>query len=303
MARENKAKNNNEFQPGKLSQKQLLPYFFILPVFVVLLALVVYPMVYGITISFFDTDLSKNWDFVGVKNYIDIFTKDAFQESIWITFKFTVCVVLGHFVLGLLFGMALNQKKKGVIFFRTILVLPWLFPDVVIALLYKWILNPLYGLLNYALMDAGIIDKQVTWLGSTQWAFIAVVLVCVWKGYPLIMVNVIAALQSVSTDILEAAKVDGASKVQAFWSIILPSIRPVLATTVILDIVWWFKHYTLVQMLTQGGPNSVTNVVSIGIYKEAFQYFKFGRASAMAVVVFAICFVVSKVFNRLLKDD
>ena len=303
MGKKMRSNKEKEFRPRKLSQKQLLPYFFILPVFVVLLALVVYPMVYGITISFFDTDLSKKWDFVGAKNYLDIFTKDAFQESIWITFKFTFFVVLGHFVLGLLFGMALNQKKKGVTFFRTILVLPWLFPDVVIALLYKWILNPLYGLLNYALMGAGLIDKQVTWLGSTQWAFAAVVFVCIWKGYPLIMVNVIAALQSVSTDILEAAKVDGASKVQMFWRIILPAIRPVLATTVILDVVWWFKHYTLIQMLTQGGPNSVTNVVSIGIYKEAFQYFKFGRASAMAVVVFAICFIVSKVFNRLLRDD
>lgn len=296
-------KKGGNFQPGKLSQKELAPYFFILPVLVVLLALVAYPLIYGIVVSFFDTDLANKWNFKGITNFITIFTQDHFQDSIFITFKFAVCVVIGHFIVGTIFGLALNQKKRGMTFFRAVLVLPWLFPDVVIALIFKWIANPLYGLLNNFLMDCGIIDKQISWLGSTQWAFFVVVLVCIWKGYPLVMVNVLAALQSVSSDILEAARVDGANKVQIFFRVIVPEIKPVLATTVILDIVWWFKHYTIVQMLTAGGPSNTTNVVSIGIYKEAFQYFKFGKASAMAVVVFIICFLISKVFNKLLKDD
>lgn len=300
MSKKNK---ENSFEPAKLTQKQLVPYFFIFPVFLVLLALVVYPLVYGIVISFFNTDLSKKWEFVGLSNFLKIFTQDAFTDSILTTLRFTICVVAGHFLLGTIFGIVLNKQKPGTTVFRTILVLPWLFPDVVIALVGKWIANPLYGLLNNALMQWGIIDKQISWLGSKQWAFIVVVLVCIWKGYPLVMVNVLAAMQSVSSDILEAAKVDGASQVQTFFGVVLPTIRPVLATTVILDVVWWFKHYTIVQMLTGGGPGNTTNVVSIGIYKEAFQYFKFGKASAMAVVVFAICFVISKVFNRLLRED
>lgn len=296
-------RKNEAFQPSKLSQKALAPYFFILPVFVVLIALVAYPLIYGVVVSFFNTDLAKQWDFVGLQNFIKIFTQEHFQQSIFITFKFAICVVVGHFIVGTIFGLALNQKKRGVTFFRALLVLPWLFPDVVIALIFKWIANPLYGLLNNFLMDLGIIDKQISWLGSTQWAFIVVVIVCIWKGYPMVMVNVLAALQSVPSDILEAAKVDGANKVQIFFRVILPQIKPVLATTVILDVVWWFKHYTIVQMLTSGGPSNSTNVVSIGIYKEAFQYFNFGKASAMAVVVFIICFLVSKIFNKLLKDD
>lgn len=294
---------NDNFKPGRLSQKELIPYFFILPVLLVLLALVAYPLVYGIVISFFDTDLAKKWNFVGLKNFITIFTQDHFEDSILVTLKFTVCVVIGHFVIGTIFGLALNQRKRGVTFFRAVLVLPWLFPDVVIALIFKWIANPLYGLLNNYLMKWGLIDKQVSWLGSARWAFLVVVLVCIWKGYPMVMVNVLAALQSVSSDILEAARVDGANKVQTFFRVVIPEIKPVLATTVILDVVWWFKHYTVVQMLTAGGPGNTTNVVSVGIYKEAFQYFKFGKASAMAVVVFIICFLISKVFHRLLKDD
>lgn len=209
----------------------------------------------------------------------------------------------GHFLIGILLGLALNQKKRGITIFRTILVLPWLFPDVVIALIFKWLANPMYGLFNSFLLEHGLIEKQISWLGSTQWAFAIVVVVCIWKGYPMVLVNVLAALQSVSSDIMEAARVDGANGIQLLLKVILPAIKPVLTTTVILDVVWWFKHYTIVELLTSGGPNSVTSVVSIGIYKEAFQYFKFGKAAAMAVIVFLICFLISKVFRKVLSDD
>lgn len=161
----------------------------------------------------------------------------------------------------------------------------------------------MYGLFNSFLLEHGLIEKQISWLGSTQWAFAIVVVVCIWKGYPMVLVNVLAALQSVSSDIMEAARVDGANGIQLLLKVILPAIKPVLTTTVILDVVWWFKHYTIVELLTSGGPNSVTSIVSIGIYKEAFQYFKFGRAAAMAVVVFVICYLISKVFRKVLSDD
>lgn len=286
-----------------MSLSELTPYLFIFPVLLLLVMLVVYPLSYGVYISFFDTDLGKNWSFAGFRNYLVIFTQDNFLKNIWVTFKFAFLVVAGHFVIGILLGLALNQKKRGTTVFRTILVLPWLFPDVVIALIFKWLANPMYGLFNSFLLEHGLIEKQISWLGSTQWAFAVVVLVCIWKGYPMVLVNVLAALQSVSSDILEAARVDGANAVQLLLRIILPAIKPVLATTVILDVVWWFKHYTIVELLTSGGPNSVTSIVSIGIYKEAFQYFKFGRAAAMAVVVFVICYLISKVFRKVLSDD
>ena len=130
-------------------------------------------------------------------------------------------------------------------------------PEVVIALIFKWIMNPLYGLLNYGMQLLGLSEGGVSWLGDTKYAFISVVLVCIWKGYPLVMVNALAALQSVSTDIYEAAKVDGANNIQTFFRIILPSIKPVLATTLILDTVWWFKHYTIVYLMTKGDREAI----------------------------------------------
>lgn len=291
------------FDQRKLTLQKLTPYFFIAPVLFGLLLLVVYPLIIGIGVSFFNTNLANQWDFVNIQNYIKAFTEGNFLNQIIITLKFTVLVVVGHFIIGTWLGVSLNKNLKGTTFFRTILILPWLFPDVVIALIFKWIANPLYGLLNNFLLNVGLINEQISWLGSKKFAFASIVFVCIWKGFPLVLVNVLAALQSVPADLYEAAKVDGANKVQTLFRIILPTIKPVLAVTVILDTVWWFKHFTIIQLMTSGGPDSSTSIVSIEIFKQAFQYFDFGKASAMSVVVFAICWIISKLFRRLMDDE
>lgn len=294
---------NKSFDLKQMSMQKLTPYFFIAPVFFGLLLLVVYPLIIGIGISFFNTNLANKWDFIGVQNYIKAFTEGNFLNNILITLKFTFLVVIGHFIIGTILGVALNKGIKGTTFFRTLLVLPWLFPDVVIALIFKWIANPLYGLLNNFLLHTGIISEQISWLGSKKFAFISIVFVCIWKGFPLVLVNVLAALQSVPADLYEAAKVDGANKLQTMFRIILPTIKPVLAVTVILDTVWWFKHFTIIQLMTSGGPDSSTSIVSIEIFKQSFQYFDFGKASAMSIVVFILCWLISKIFRRLMDDE
>ena len=291
------------FRQDSISMKRLMPYFFIGPALLALVALVVYPLLYGVYISFFKTNLANKWDFVGLKNYISVFSDGVFVKQLGVTLKFTAIVVLAHFIIGIFLAMLLNQSRPGITFFRTILVLPWLMPEVVIALIFKWIMNPLYGLLNYGMQLLGLSEGGVSWLGDTKYAFISVVLVCIWKGYPLVMVNALAALQSVSTDIYEAAKVDGANKIQTFFRIILPSIKPVLATTLIFDTVWWFKHYTIVYLMTKGGPGSDTSIVSIEIYKQAFDYFNFGKAASMSVVVFFVCLIISKLYRRFLDNE
>ena len=291
------------FRQDSISMKRLMPYFFIGPALLALVALVVYPLLYGVYISFFKTNLANKWDFLGLKIYISVFSDGVFVKQLGVTLKFTAIVVLAHFIIGIFLAMLLNQSRPGITFFRTILVLPWLMPEVVIALIFKWIMNPLYGLLNYGMQLLGLSEGGVSWLGDTKYAFISVVLVCIWKGYPLVMVNALAALQSVSTDIYEAAKVDGANKIQTFFRIILPSIKPVLATTLILDTVWWFKHYTIVYLMTKGGPGSDTSILSIEIYKQAFDYFNFGKAASMSVVVFFVCLIISKLYRRFLDNE
>ena len=291
------------FNPKSISSGALFGYMFILPASITLIALVVYPLLYGVYISLFNTNLANKWEFVSLKNYVELFKNAEFINGIVLTLEFTALVVVAHFVIGTFLALALNKPRRGTKIFRTILVLPWLFPEIVVALIFKWIMNPLYGLLNYWLQSAHIINDNVAWLSDTKFALISVVFVCIWKGYPLVMINVLAGLQSIPQDLYEASTIDGATKLQELRYITIPSIRPVLLTTLVLDTVWWFKHYTIVWLMTKGGPGSDTSVISIDIYKQAFEFFNFGKAAAMSVIVFFICYLISVLYRRFLDYD
>lgn len=278
-------------------------YLFTAPAGIALLLLVAYPLVYGMYLSFFDTNLVNRWDFIGIENYQDIFSNMDFVNSILLTLLFTLLVIIGHFIIGIALALLLNVNIKGIVIFRAIFVLPWLLPEVVVALLFKWLFNPLYGLFNHFLLSFNLISEPISWLGDNTFAFIAVVLVSIWKGYPLIMLMMLAGLQSIPKDLYEASKIDGASRWQEFKYITIPGLKPVLVVSLILDTVWWFKHYTMIYVMTAGGPGNATNVVSIDIFKHAFEFFEFGSAAAMAVVVFAICFLIGFVYRRVLDND
>lgn len=286
-----------------MNMSRINGYLFTLPCVAVLAGLVVYPLIYGFYISFFKTNLVSRWEFVGLRYYIDALTDAEFLAQLWVTLKFTFFVVLGHFFIGTVLALLLNRNFRGRTFFRVILLLPWLFPESVIALLFKWIFNPIYGVFNWFLQSLGLIDAPMSWLGDGRFALPAVIFVCVWKGYPMIMMMLLAGLQAVPSELYEAARIDGANAWQAFRYITVPGLRSVLVVTLVLDTVWWFKHYTLVYVLTGGGPGSETAIISISIYKEAFDNFNFGKAAAMSVIVFAICFVFGMIYRKVLERD
>ncbi len=286
----------------KKKRRNITPYLFVSPVFIMLAALVVYPICYAMYLSVMDTNLTTRWDFVGLKNYLSLLKNGNMIQSLIVTFQFTIVVVAGHLVLGTILALAMNKKRPGVALFRTILIIPWLLPDVVVALLFKWIFNANYGVFNNILIRFGWIEKNQAWLSSSM-AFIILAAVCIWKGYALIMVNIMAGLQSVPEDIYEAAKLDGAKPIQTFFRITVPTIKPVIATAVILDTVWWFKHYTIIKLLTDGGPGNATSTVSTYIQKEAFSYHNYGVAAAEAGVVFVVCWLISKVMRRVMDNN
>ena len=278
-------------------------YYFIFPALITMFVLIIYPLLYGVYISFFDTNLVNKWDFVGILNFKSILTDLNFYKIILLTLKFSILVVGGHFLIGFILAHALNRNIRGMAIFRSILLLPWLFPEAVIALIFKWIFNPLYGLLNHVLMTVGLTSEPISWLGSKEYAFMMLVFVCIWKGYPMVMTMILAGLQNIDKTLYEAARVDGVSKWQEFLYITLPSLKSVLTVTLVLDTVWWFKHYTMAWVLTNGGPGQETSLISIDIYKTAFEFFDFGKAAAMSVVVFVVCLAISKLYRRLLRDE
>lgn len=278
--------------------------FFVLPCVITLAALVLYPFCYGIYISFFKTNLVNKWKFVGFYNYVRAFTDPTMYSSLGITVQFTLLVVLGHFVLGIGLALLLNKDIPGRTFFRAVLILPWLFPEVVIANLWKWMFNATSGLINSALQTIGLISEPMSWLGSVDLALPCVIFVCIWKGYPLVMIQMLAGLQTISKDLYEAATIDGANKRQSFRYVTLPGLRPTLMVSLILDTVWWFKHVTMIWILTSGGPVTATNTVSIEIYKQAFEYGNsYGYSAALAVIVFLICVLIGVLQRKVLSGN
>ncbi len=294
----------NEMIRNKARLKtKLTPYGFILPACLTILILVVYPILYGIYISFFDTNLVNKWEFVGLRYYFQALTDTSFLHSLWMTVIFTVSVVVGHFFIGFVFASILNMDIRFRTVLRGILILPWLFPDVVIAYLFKWILNTQGGIVNELLLHFGLISDPIGWLSTSATAFPCVILVSIWKGYPLVMVQILAGIQTISTDMYEAAEIDGANLWQRFRYVTIPALKPILTTILILDTVWVFKQFTLIWLMTSGGPGSSTMVSAIEIYKNAFSYFKYGLASAQSVYILLICYLIGVVFRRLLRDD
>lgn len=286
---------------GKFLERHFTLIFF-LPAAILSILLIIYPMLYGVYISFFDTNLVNKWNFIGLKNYTGLLSNTAFCNSLVVNLKFILIVVAGHFMIGTMLATILNKNIKGRVFFRCILMLPWLIPEVVFAVLFKWILNPQYGIINFSLIDMGLLSDTVSWLGNMNLALPVVAAICIIKGYPFVMIMVLSALQTVPEEIYEAAQVDGCSDMKAFWRITVPSILPVLTVAFILDTVNWFKHYTMVNILTGGGPANSTSLVSVTIYKTAFGSFKFGVAGAMAVIVFFICYLMSWIYRRLTDE-
>lgn len=214
---------------------------FITPTLAVLLVIITYPLLYGVYISLFNTNLVNKWQFVGGKYYASILQNKEFYESVWITLKYTIFVVAGHFVLGMILATIINKPFPGRLLFRTILLLPWVMPDVSIALIFKWIFNPVYGIANQILQDIGLIHAPIEWFSVGTTAFISVVVISIWKGYPLIMLLILAGLQSISENLTEAAKIDGASTWQIQRYIVLPGLKPVMLSALILDTVWWLS--------------------------------------------------------------
>jgi multiple sugar transport system permease protein len=272
---------------------------FFLPAAIVSIGLIIYPLFYGFFISLFNTNLIKKWNFVGLKNYMDLIGNVTFSNSLLVNFKYIFIVVSGHLIVGTWSALLLNKDIKGRIIFRSILLLPWLIPEVVYAIIWKWIMNPQYGIVNYTLMDIGVLENPLTWFGDINIALYMVSLVSILKGYPFIMIMVLAALQSVPQEEYEAAELDGCGGIKSFFYVTVPHILPVLSVALIIDTVAWFKHFTMINIMTGGGPSERTSVLSVTIYQTAFDSFYFGSAAAMAVVVFSICYLVSLLYRKM----
>lgn len=282
-------------------KEQIAGFCFVLPAIVVLGLLLLYPVVTSVFYSFTSKHLIKaNYEFVFLKNYIDVLTDAKFWASFLTNIKWTIVSLFFQILVGFFAALALERIKMGKALYRTILIIPWAFPSIVIASSWKWILNGVSGFLPNTLVKLGLAESIPQLLSSAELVFPTMVFINVWFGAPLIMVNVLSALQTVPKDQYEAAQVDGASSRQSFLHITLPHIRVVMGLLVVLRTIWIFNSFDMIYLITGGGPGGLTQTVPIYAYNIGWGLKMLGRSSAVTVLLLIFLLLVCRVYFHLL---
>ena len=274
-----------------LLRHNLIGFCFAIPALIFLLVFVLYPVVYNIVLSFTDASLSakKAVHFIGIKNYLKMFSNKLFKKYFWNTCKWTFWSVLGQITLGLGIALLISRPMKGATALRSFLLIPYVVPAVTLALVSKWILNSDYGIVSYWLQQAGWLEKRQSLLAMQGSAMAVVVLLNIWRSYPFPMLIYWAALKSIDKEMYEAATVDGASKWQMFRYITLPMLRQTLAVTIVLNVIYGLKAFDII--VTGGGPTGSTTHLPILIYQASFGSSQIGYASAISMVLGVLMFI------------
>lgn len=289
-------------------KKDYTRWLFVLPAVIIVVALFVYPICSSIFYSFTNKNLIRTtYDFVGGKNYLDVLSDINFWNAFFNSLKWTILSLLGQLLVGFTAALALNRVKHLKGMYKTLLIIPWAFPSIVIAFSWKWILNGVYGFLPNILVEWGICDAPPQFLTEKTMAFLVLVFINIWFGAPMIMVNVLSALQTVPQDQYEAAEIDGARRWQSFLYITLPHIKIVMGLLVVLRTVWIFNNFDFIYLITGGGPAGATETVPVYAYNMGWGTKLLGKSSAVTVLLFlflmAICIVYFKVIGRWEKEE
>jgi multiple sugar transport system permease protein len=276
---------------GKPGQQQA--YFYLLPSAFVMLLMLGYPIVYNLAISFFRWTLrSPEKPFIGFANYIAVIGGEKFFVIVRNTLVWTALGVFLQMLIGVGLAIFVDDLVKGKKFMRSIILLPWLIPGVVTALMWKFMMQADVGIINYLLMRFGITDKNILFLSDVALAMPSLIFVNLWKAVPFWFLMITAALQDKPQDQIESATLDGARYHHILRCIILPHISPVIASTGVLTTIWTLNYFDLIWATTRGGPMDATSTLPIYTYRLAFEFNDFGRAAALAVVSLVIVSLV-----------
>ncbi|ABP68306.1 binding-protein-dependent transport systems inner membrane component [Caldicellulosiruptor saccharolyticus DSM 8903] len=270
-----------------LRSEKLTPYLLIMPSAILIVVILIYPLVTGIINSFLNINLLivRPTKFIGLQNYINLLHDPLF----WISFKqsvlWTIIILIGEMIIGFFIALLLNTDIKGRKIFRTLILIPWLIPNSIAAIIWKWLYSEQYGLINYLLWKFHIIKTYKAWLGDPHLTFGAVVVAALWKAIPFVVLVILAGLQSISKDLYEAAEVDGASGFHKLIYITIPSVKNIALITAILTSIWNFNQFDIIQVMTRGGPGTATLTMPVFSYELFLQSFQVSYASAVATIM------------------
>ena len=275
-------------------------YLFIAPAFLLLLLVLGYPAAASLWQS---VQPAEGGPGPTLDHYAALARSGPFWRVVGTTASFVAASVTVHLLLGLAVALALDRPFRGRSLARVVVLLPWVVPDVVAGNVWKWVFNPLYGLLNELLLRAQLVDQPVDWLGHPALALPSVIVANVWRGFPFVMIILLAGLQGIREELHEAAAIDGAGPLARFRDVTLPGLRKPLVVALALDTVWEVRRFGLVQAMTGGGPGIATEVLSTQVFKQYFQFFRFEYASAMAIAMTALLLVLSLPYVRMIVRE
>lgn len=281
------------------------PYILIAPVVLFMLLVYGYPLFLTLKYSFYDASLiGENYKFIGTGNYTSVLKDKSFYDTFWLTTKWTVLTVGFKIGIGFFIAMILNGKIYIRKVYRFLILIPWAIPQVVVSIIWTWILDGRYGYLNYYLQRLGLIEKPLSWLTETNLAFLSTSWVDAWVGIPLVTMMFLSALSGIPDSLYEAAKVDGANKIQRFWNVTIPSMKKVILIVFTLTTIWSFNSFNIIFVLTGGGPIGATETLMLKIYREAFGKYDLGVSSTLSILVFITLTVMSVLYwKQLEKED
>ncbi|NOU91701.1 ABC transporter permease subunit [Paenibacillus sp. LMG 31456] len=281
-------------------------YMLLMPVVLYILIFQFYPLLETVRLSFYNYSLmnkKQGITFAGLDNYTQLLFND---EHFWQIFNNSLVWVLGstllQFVIAVPAALIMNQKLRARGLWRGLMMVPWVSPVVIIGIIWKWIYDGQYGLANDYLKVLHVIQENIVWLGSEFWVWPALLLTATWKGFPYVTLMLLSGLQGISSDLKEAAHIDGATAWQRFIYVILPLLKPIMYVTGLVSIIASWTKFEMIWILTNGGPGYSTGILPTYLYTNAFVYFDLGKGSAIAtlsmVLVLIIVVVYAKLFGK-----
>lgn len=262
-----------------------LSFWFMLPAAVLLLVFLTYPLGLGVWLGFTDARIGRTGEFVGLENYEYLWDDSVFRLSIFNTLLYTITASILKFVLGLWLALLLNENLPLKSFFRAIVLLPWVVPTVLSAIAFWWIYDSQFSIISWALIEMGIIDQRINFLGDPTAARASVIAANVWRGIPFVAITLLAGLQTIPQSLYEAATLDGASRWKLFRYVTLPLLTPIIAITMTFSVLFTFTDFQLIYVLTRGGPVNATHLMATLSFQRGISGGQLGEGAAIAVAM------------------
>jgi multiple sugar transport system permease protein len=287
-------------------RERLFGYLGLLPAMLVLAFVVAWPLVEAIRMSFFDIYLLTGFlkeTFVGIQNYARFAQDQNAPTYLLNTLIYVVGGTVGQFVVAMSLALLLSGRVIFAAFWRGLAIIPWAMPITVTAMVWKWILNGQWGILNYVLVQMGILDEYVSWLSSPIWLWPSIIVVNVWAGFPFMFINLLSGVQGIPREIYEAGRIDGAGAGALFWRITLPLLRPVIAALVLLSVIVHLREFATLWVLTSGGPGIRSTTLSPLVYVTSFRYFRLGYGAALGVILMSVSLIFTVLYLRRVRFE